>query len=111
MQKVELVDEPVINYGEEELTPYVVRRLPTSPLYPAYGLETYGLPVPRRGAEAWRHFDVNGLIAVDYSGRPEGVGTDKDLSEKEVEEVVASLKSKGAWLDDDSCDGRLVYIN
>jgi len=111
LQKVELVDEPVINYGEEEWTPYVVRRLPTSPLYPAYGLETYGLPVPRRGAEAWRHFDVNGLIAVDYSGRPEGVGTDKELSEKEVEDVVSSLKSKGAWLDDDSCDGRLVYIN
>lgn len=111
LQKVELVDEPVINYGEEEWTPYVVRRLPTSPLYPAYGLETYGLPVPRRGAEAWRHFDVNGLIAMDYSGRPEGTGTDKELNEKEIEDTVASLKSKGAWLDDDACDGRLVYIN
>lgn len=111
LQKVELVDEPVINYGEEEWTPYVVRRLPTSPLYPAYGLETYGLPVPRRGAEAWRHFDVNGLVAVDYSGRPEGTGTDKELNEKEAEDTIASLKSKGAWLDDDSCDGRLVYIN
>lgn len=111
LQKVELVDEPVMKYGEEEWTPYVARRLPTSPLYPAYGLETYGLPVPRRGAEAWRHFDVNGLVAVDYSGRPEGIGTDKELSEKEVEDTIASLKSKGAWLDDDSCDGRLVYIN
>ncbi len=111
LQKVELVDEPVMKYGEEEWTPYVARRLPTSPLYPAYGLETYGLPVPRRGAEAWRHFDVNGLVAVDYSGRPEGIGTDKELSEKEVEDTIASLKSKGSWLDDDSCDGRLVYIN
>ena len=111
LQKVELVDEPVIDNADEEWTPYVVRRLPTSPLYPAYGLETYGLPVPRRGAEAWRHFDVNGLIAVDYSGRPEGVGADKELSEKEIEDTVASLKLKGAWLDDDACDGRLVYIN
>jgi hypothetical protein len=54
---------------------------------------------------------VNGLIAVDYSGRPEGAGTDKELSKKEVADTIASLKSKGAWLDDDSCDGRLVYIN
>ncbi len=30
LQKVELVDEPVINYGEEEWTRYVVRRLATS---------------------------------------------------------------------------------
>ena len=54
LSKVELVDEPVLKYGEdEEWTPYVSRRLPTSPLYPSYGLETYGLPVLRRGAEAW----------------------------------------------------------
>ena len=33
LSKVELVDEPVLKYGEdEEWTPYVVRRLPTSPL-------------------------------------------------------------------------------
>ena len=77
LTKVELVDEPILKYGEdEEWTPYVSRRLPTSPLYPAYGLETYGLPVLRRGAEAWRNFDVNGLIAVDYSSRPLGIGSD-----------------------------------
>ena len=75
-----LVDEPVLRYGEdEEWTPYVSRRLPTSPLYPAYGLETYGLPVPRRGAEAWKNFDVTGLVSVGYPARPDGTGTDLDL--------------------------------
>ena len=87
LTKVELVDEPILRYGEdEEWTPYVSRRLPTSPLYPAYGLETYGLPVLRRGAEAWRNFDVNSLIAVDYSTRPIGIGSDYVLEEKEQKE-------------------------
>mmetsp|Transcript_22027 Transcript_22027/g.47797 ORF Transcript_22027/g.47797 Transcript_22027/m.47797 type:complete len:726 (-) Transcript_22027:56-2233(-) len=111
LQPVALVDEPSFEYGEEEWTPYVTRRLPTSPLYPAYGLETYGLPVPRRGAEAWRHFDVNGLVGVDYSGRPEGIGENKNLSAEEQSDIISSLQSKGAWLDDESCAGRLVYIN
>lgn len=109
---VELADEPVLQYGEDdEWTPYVTRRLPTSPLYPAYGLETYGLPVPRRGAEAWRHFDVNSLVAVDYSGRPEGTGSDVVLSDVEKESLLASLLSKGAWQADDKVAARLVYIN
>jgi hypothetical protein len=71
---VDLVDEPKYEYGHEEWTPYVSRRLPTSPLYPAYGLERFGLPILRKGAEAWRHFDVGGLVEVDYSGFVEGVG-------------------------------------
>lgn len=112
MTKAELVDDPVLRFGEdEEWTPYVSRRLPTSPLYPAYGLETYGLPVPRRGAEAWRSFDVNGLVSVDYSERPVGIGSDYDLTEEEREQVASILRSKGAWLDDDLCLARLVYVD
>jgi len=112
LSKVELGDEPVLVYGEdEEWTPYVSRRLPTSPLYPAYGLETYGLPILRRGAEAWRHFDVNGLLATDYSSVPEGIGSDYELSEGEKEGVITSFKGKGAWLDDAECSARLVYVN
>jgi Fe-S cluster assembly scaffold protein SufB len=119
LTKVELVDEPKLRYGvDEEWTPYVSRRLPSSPLYPAYGLETYGLPVLRRGAEAWRNFDVNGLIAVDYSSRPLGIGSDyvvegdhDDDKKKNEEMIISSLKEKGAWLDDDDCTARLVYIN
>lgn len=113
LTKVELIDEPILKYGEdEEWTPYVSRRLPTSPLYPAYGLETYGLPVLRRGAEAWRNFDVNGLIAVDYSSRPVGIGSDYVVDENEVrEKLISALQEKGAWLDEDECTARLVYIN
>jgi len=109
---VALVDEPVLKYEvDEEWTPYVSRRLPTSPLYPAYGLETYGLPVLRRNAEAWRQFNVDGLVAMDYAARPTGIGAEHELVEGEGERVVAALKAKGAWLDDDRCAGRLVYIN
>ncbi|KAL7467079.1 hypothetical protein ACHAXS_007348 [Conticribra weissflogii] len=111
VSKVELVDEPVHEYGDEEWTPYQSRRLPTSPLYPAYGLETYGLPIPRRMAEAWRHFDVNGLVAEDYSSRPNGIGSDMELSEDDAVKITSELSSKGAWLDDEACTGRLVYIN
>lgn len=112
LSKVELVDEPVYLYGrDEEWTPYVSRRLPTSPLYPAYGLETFGLPVPRRGAEAWRHFDLNSLVAIDYSRRPEGVGSDLELKDEEMEGVISSLQGKGAWLDDEECAARLVYVD
>jgi len=112
MSKVELVDEPILKYGEdEEWTPYVTRRLPTSPLYPAYGLETYGLPVLRRGAEAWRHYDVNSLTAMDYSATPEGIGSDLELEAGQKEVVIDSLKEKGAWLDDEQCAARLVYVN
>lgn len=112
LSKVELADDPVLVYGEdEEWTPYVSRRLPTSPLYPAYGLETYGLPVLRRGAEAWRHFDVNGLLAMDYSTVPVGIGSDYELGEGEKEGVISTLKGKGAWLEDAECEARLVYVN
>ena len=112
LAKVELVDEPVHVYGEdEEWTPYVTRRLPTSPLYPAYGLENYGLPVLRRNAEAWRQFNVDGLVAVDYSARPQGIGTDCALGDGEAEVVIASLRERGAWLDDEECAARLVYVD
>jgi Fe-S cluster assembly scaffold protein SufB len=34
-----------------------------------------------------------------------------ELTDAEASEITASLKTKGAWLDDDSCTARLVYIN
>jgi Fe-S cluster assembly scaffold protein SufB len=68
--------------------------------------------VLRRGAEAWRNFDVNGLIAVDYSSRPVGIGSDYVVGENETKEkLISALKDKGAWLDDDECTARLVYID
>ena len=59
---------------DPEYTPYVSTKLPWEPLLPAFGLEEYGLPVPRRNAEAWRHFDVMGMIQQDYSASPGGAG-------------------------------------
>jgi len=44
------------------------------PIVPAYGCENYGIPVVRRNAEAWRHFDVVGMIENDYSLPVEGHG-------------------------------------
>eukprot|EP00804_Cyclotella_cryptica_P027517 CCRYP_007470-RA/>CCRYP_007470-RA protein AED:0.03 eAED:0.03 QI:877/1/1/1/1/1/2/37/579 len=111
MTPVPLVDELEYEYGHEEWTPYVNRRLPTSPLYPAYGLERFGLPVCRKGAEAWRHFDVGGLVAMDYSGSVDEIGKDMELTDQETTDIISALQSKGAWLDDDSCNARLVYIN
>ena len=38
-------------------------------------------------------------------------GTDLAVPEEETTDLIASLQNKGAWLDDDSCAARLVYIN
>eukprot|EP00980_Cylindrotheca_fusiformis_P005018 scaffold1062_cov130-Cylindrotheca_fusiformis.AAC.24 len=59
---------------DEEWTPYVSTKLPWTPLTPAFGLEEFGLPTPRRNAETWRHFDVSGMVGQDYSGSTEGNG-------------------------------------
>ncbi len=58
----------------EEWTPYVSTKLPWTPLVPAFGLEEYGIPIPRRNAETWRNFDVVGMVETDYSGSPKDVG-------------------------------------
>ena len=59
---------------DPEWTPYVDTKLPWTPLTPAFGLEEFGLPIPRRNAETWRHFDVAGMVEQDYSETPEGNG-------------------------------------
>jgi Fe-S cluster assembly scaffold protein SufB len=107
-----LTPVPLINELEKESrddpdwTPYVSTKLPWTPLTPAYGLETYGMPVPRRGAEAWRQFDVNGLVAEPYASLMQC-----HVGHLDLDHVRTSLESKGSWLSDDECDGRLVYVN
>jgi len=96
---------------DPEWTPYVSTKLPWTPLVPAFGLEEYGLPVPRRNAETWRHFDVVGMVETDYSGTPQGVGTVLQLSDEKVKQYQADLMKKGGWLEDDDCTARLVYVN
>ena len=78
---------------------------------PSYGLEQYGIPIPRRNGEAWRQYDVPGLVGTDYSGTVSGTGSDITLDESQIETHIATLKEKGAWVDDEDCTGRLVYIN
>ena len=78
---------------------------------PAFGLEEFGLPVPRRNAETWRHFDVSGMVTQDYSGTTYGNGVELQLGDAEVASCKRKLTAKGGWLDDDACQARLVYIN
>lgn len=86
-------------------------KLPWTPLTPAFGLEEFGLPIPRRNAETWRHFDVAGLVGQKYSGNTADVGKELILSDEDLESYQTKLERGGSWLDDDSCQARLVYIN
>ena len=103
--------QPQLSFGDDNWTPYVSKIQPGTPILPAYGLEQYGLPIVRRNGEAWRQFDVTGLVGTDYSGSVAGTGTDLSLDDSQIQTYTATLKEKGAWLEDDECSARLVYIN
>lgn len=68
--------KPVLCVDDSVWTPYQQRPLPGSPILPSFGLEQYGLPIPRKNAEAWRQFDLAGLVTTDYSGNPTSIGED-----------------------------------
>jgi len=108
---VKLERQPVYEIGEDNWTPYQQNILPGSPILPSFGLEQYGLPIPRKNAEAWRQFDVPGLVGTDYSSDPSEIGKELVLDKAQVETYEGILKLKGAWIDDEKCSGRLVYIN
>lgn len=109
---VPLVNELEKPSDDPEWTPYVSTRLPWTPLTPAFGLEQFGLPIPRRNAETWRHFDVPGLVQQDYSGCVMNGGKELDgLSEGDVTAYRDKLRDVGGWLNDEECEARLVYIN
>ena len=103
--------QPVLLPDDENWTPYQTNVLPTSAILPAYGLEQYGLPTPRKNAETWRHFDVVGMVNVDYSGQPDGIGTDLVLDDDVVKRYKNTMKEGGVWLDDAACSARLVYVD
>jgi SUF system FeS cluster assembly, SufBD len=96
---------------DPEWTPYVSARLPWTPLVPAYGLEVFGLPVPRRNAETWRHFDVSSMVQQDYSRASMDDTYVTSLTDEQKFDYTAKLKDAGAWLEDDACTARLVYID
>lgn len=105
-EPVELVNDIEKPVDDDEWTPYVSTKLPWSVLHPAYGLEKFGLPVPRRNAETWRHFDVSGMVNTVIDGN---LKASRDVvdSQSLQDQLVAS----GTWLDDDECSARLVYVN
>jgi Fe-S cluster assembly scaffold protein SufB len=92
-------------------TPYVNTELPWSILRPAYGLEAFGLPVPRRNAETWRHFDVAGMVQDVINGglQPtvEAVREDTDF----LATLQEKLTKVAGWVPDDNCTARLVFVN
>ena len=96
---------------EENFTPYVSTRLPWSVLYPAYGVEQFGIPTPRRNSEAWRHFDVPGMINQDYSSATTTITNTQEWTTEQIQEYKQKLETAGGWLEDEDCEGRLVYIN
>jgi Fe-S cluster assembly scaffold protein SufB len=104
----ELVNDIEKPTDDMEWTPYVTTKLPWSVLYPAYGLETYGLPIPRRNAEAWRCFDVPGMISDTIDGNLQsGLHNDRFSADN----VRTELQRVGGWLNDDQCSARLIYLN
>ena len=110
--QVALTNDMELAKDDAEWTPYVNTQLPWTPLTPAYGLEEFGLPVPRRNAETWRHFDVAGMVAQDYSAKVNDRHAPIDnLSDETVAELRAKFVEAGGWLDDETCQGRLIYIN
>jgi Fe-S cluster assembly protein SufD len=103
---VPLVNDIELPPDHEEWTPYVTTKLPWSLLSPAFGLEQYGLPIPRRNAETWRQFDVAGMVGTDYSGT-----ADFNPSSISLDDIQTQLVERGGWLDNDQCAARLVYVN
>jgi len=108
---VPLVNEVELPADHEEWTPYVATKLPWTPLTPAFGLEEFGLPIPRRNAETWRHFDVSGMVNQDYSGICEDYGKPLELSDEQIAAYREQFEKGGSWIADDACQARLVYIN
>lgn len=88
---------------DPEWTPYVSTALPWSILRPAYGLEAFGLPIPRRSAETWRHFDVPNMVAGEMDGSllPDTTAVPDTLGQELGDLLVP----------DEACAARLVYWN
>lgn len=109
---VELKDEVKLAPSDPQYTAYVRKlRQPGAPIVPAFGCENYSVPVVRRRAEAWRHFDVLGMIQTDYSQIPEDYASDLVLDKATSKKYQSAIESQKVWLDDDSCSARLVYVN
>ena len=108
---VPLMNEYILPVDDPDYTPYVTTKLPWTPLVPAYGLEEFGLPIPRRNAETWRHFDVIGMIQQDYSLDISSGTNCPILTKEQVMKYQTILETKGIWLHNKDCEARLIYID
>lgn len=100
--------EGAMEYG---FTRYYQRRLPDTPWLPPFGIEKYGIVMPRRGAEAWKQFDLTGLVQQEYQHLPESYGMDLELSEKDVKVYRDELVKRGVFENEDEVSAQLVYVN
>ena len=89
---------------DEEFTPYNTQPLVGETVLVPRGLQTYGLPVVRPTMEAWRYFNVREWVANSYSESSVDVNYDLDR-------IKTALQERGAWLDDDECHARLIYVD
>ncbi|GMH53575.1 hypothetical protein TrST_g6845 [Triparma strigata] len=71
----------------------------------AKGCERYNVPIIRKRAEAWRHFDVDGVTNQDFDDAP----TPSNLTPPILKAIEEELRSKKIIVDEVSA--RLVYVN
>ena len=71
------------------------------------GCESFNIPIMRKRSEAWRHFDVDGILAEDFSSQPP-----KSLPAGfDLESVRESLEASRHLLPSEEVAARLVYID
>lgn len=73
----------------------------------AKGCEKYNIPIMRKRAEAWRHFDVDGIVAHDFLSSPPS-SLPASLSLPDIKE---SLEASKLFLPDSEVEARLVYVD
>ena len=56
---------------EYRFTRYYQRRLSDTPWLPLFGIEKYGIDMPRRSTKVWKQFDLTGLVQQEYKRLPQ----------------------------------------
>lgn len=108
--------DPVIeferSYEDEEFTPYHTQPLPGTTMQVPKGFQTYGLPIVRPKYEAWRYFNVREWMNSRYETVDDSESDrNDDDSVMNMEQIQSLLEQRGAWLNDDQCHARLIYVD
>jgi len=103
--------DPVIelerSFEDEEYTPYQTQPLPGETMLVPSGFQTYGLPIVRPRYEAWRYFNVREWMNARYENNMDVA----ESSKVNMEEIQSTLEARGAWLSDEACHARLIYVD